>query len=83
MPSLPRAALENAIRNVNIKFEESSKLDVTKISTKDGKLQIGNTETELYQTNAVTKVPDITFYDVPQHLRLLEHLLQVLCQYLI
>lgn len=43
----------------------------------DGILKIGNTSTDLYKTDAVTKVPDITFYDVPQHLRLMEHLLQV------
>jgi von Willebrand factor A domain-containing protein 8 len=40
-------------------------------------LTIGKTKTSIYKTAAVTKVPDILFYDVPQHVRLMENLLQV------
>lgn len=42
-----------------------------------GKLRIGSTVADIYETNDITKVPDILFYDVPQHINLLEHLLQV------
>lgn len=43
---------------------------------KDGILSIGKTKTPLYKTDAHTKVPNILFYDVPQHTELLEWLLQ-------
>lgn len=39
-------------------------------------MEIGNTKIPLYETEAKTKVPDILFYDVPQHVALLEWLLQ-------
>lgn len=39
-------------------------------------VRIGKTTTERYETKALTKVPDILFYDVPQHIALLERLLQ-------
>lgn len=77
LPSLPRAALENALINVDIRPVAREKHITTAITMQDGLLKIGNTSTDLYKTEAVTKVPDITFYDVPQHLRLMEHLLQV------
>lgn len=48
----------------------------TKLSTENNLLTIGNTSTPLYSTTALTKVPDILFYDVPQHIQLLENLLQ-------
>ena len=74
---MPRAALENAIQKVDINSVAASNANLTKISIDSKTLKIGQTETNLYQTDAVTKIPDITFYDVPQHLVLLEHLLQV------
>lgn len=77
LPSLPRAALENALINVDIRPVAQEDRIATTITMQDGLVQIGNTSTDLYKTEAVTKVPDITFYDVPQHLRLMEHLLQV------
>lgn len=78
LPSLPRAALENAIGNVDITpVPAGERMGTIKVSTTDGRLTIGNTSADLYKTDAVTKVPDIQFFDVPQHLRLLEHLLQV------
>lgn len=48
----------------------------TKINIDNNTLTIGNTSTSLYSTTALTKVPDILFYDVPQHIQLLENLLQ-------
>lgn len=74
---MPRAALENAISNVSIQpVETSSHKNGPKISIANNQLTIGSTSTELYETSALTKVPDILFYDVPQHVILLEHLLQ-------
>lgn len=42
----------------------------------NNELKIGQTIAPLYKTDAITKIPDILFYDVPQHIELLEHLLQ-------
>lgn len=77
LPNLPRNALESTLKKFNISAEYfESDFPKSQIELSDKKLRIGNTETELYQTDAVSKVPDILFYDVPQHLTLLEHLLQ-------
>lgn len=78
MPALPRAALENAIQNVGIQqvSPKDHKIE-SSIEIINNSLRIGTTTSKLYNTDAVTKVPDILFYDVPQHIRLLEHLLQV------
>lgn len=39
-------------------------------------MRIGDTVVERYRTAAHSKVPDILFYDVPEHVALLERLLQ-------
>lgn len=76
LPSLPRAALENAIENAGIVRPKSSKSPTTSINMQNDTLTIGATSTKRYETNALTKVPDIVFYDVPQHVQLLEQMLQ-------
>lgn len=78
LPSLPRAALNNAIKNVSIdpNSRNLSKSSPIQIQITDKLLTIGSTLTKLYKTNALAKVPDILFYDVPQHIQLLEYLLQ-------
>lgn len=76
LPTLPRAALENAIRNVSLSPSANSEHTETKIEVKDNVLTIGRTSTKLFETKALSKVPDILFYDVPQHVELLERLLQ-------
>ncbi|CAG4971078.1 unnamed protein product [Colias eurytheme] len=81
LPNLARRALDGASQKIGI--EPPSKFGLfgnseKKIgcSVKNGVLTIGDTSTEVYKTEALTKVPDILFYDVPQHVRLLEWLLQ-------
>lgn len=76
LPALPRAALENAIRNVSIPLSTNTECTETKIEVKDNVLTIGHTSTKRFETNAMSMVPDILFYDVPQHVQLLERLLQ-------
>ncbi|XP_031637278.1 von Willebrand factor A domain-containing protein 8 [Contarinia nasturtii] len=76
LPSLPRAALENAIKNVSISPPKTSNLPKASIKVDNGMLTIGSTSTSLYKTQALTKVPDIVFFDVPQHVEILERLLQ-------
>lgn len=76
LPSLPRAALDGSLKRANIS-PTKSKSKANYAIKSDGKtLKIGNTETSVYKTEAVTKVPDILFYDVPQHVILLENLIQ-------
>lgn len=76
LPSLPRTTLENAIEKVSIKKPRTAAAPQTKIQIKNGQLTIGTTSIRRYETNALTKVPDIEFFDVPQHIQLMEKLLQ-------
>lgn len=81
LPNLARRALEGASQNSGIQLpkkfglfgRESKKIGC---SVQNGVLTIGKTSTNVFQTDALTKVPDILFYDVPQHIELLEWLLQ-------
>lgn len=75
MPSLPRSALNNALEKVGI-TSAKAKAPRVEINLTDDSLTIGKTSTKLYKTDAVTKVPSILFFDVPQHVELLERLLQ-------
>ena len=76
LPAIPRQALEDSLRKVNIfPKEDSSKTDISCQITEET-VSIGKTKVQRYKTSALTKVPDILFYDVPQHLILLENLLQ-------
>lgn len=81
LPNLARRALESASNQIGIQqpqrfgiFNKQSKK--VECSVQNGVLKIGNTSTDVFKTNALTKVPDILFYDVPQHIALLEWLLQ-------
>lgn len=76
LPALPRAALDNAIQNVDIPATNYRKQPNTKIEVNDNSLTIGTTSAKMYETTELSKVPDILFYDVPQHVELLERLLQ-------
>ncbi|CAH0715327.1 unnamed protein product, partial [Brenthis ino] len=81
LPNLARRALDGASNKIGI--QQPSKFGLfdkksTKVgcSVQNGILKIGNTSTNIFKTDALTKVPDILFYDVPQHIALLEWLLQ-------
>ncbi|XP_055616057.1 von Willebrand factor A domain-containing protein 8 [Toxorhynchites rutilus septentrionalis] len=76
MPNLPRSVLENALRACDVSQGKERRPEDVAISTDNGVLQIGNTSVPIYQTEAVSKVPDIVFYNVPQHVKLMERLLQ-------
>ncbi|XP_055693554.1 von Willebrand factor A domain-containing protein 8 [Lutzomyia longipalpis] len=78
LPALPRATLENVLERFKIfpRLEADDSADKMGIEVANGCVRIGKTETDVYKTDAVTKVPDILFYDVPQHVVLMEHLLQ-------
>lgn len=82
LPNLARKALDGASQKVGIEPPRRYGLfggtaeEKVKISVQNGVLTIGHTSTDIFKTDALTKVPDILFYDVPQHVKLLEWLLQ-------
>lgn len=83
LPNLARKALDSASQRINIDppsrfgiFGSNPNEKKVSCSVQNGVLTIGNTSTEIFKTDALTKVPDILFYDVPQHVKLLEWLLQ-------
>lgn len=76
LPAVPRATLENVIRNVGISPSSNGDQANATIEIVDNVLTIGSTSTKLFETNELSMVPEILFYDVPQHVQLLERLLQ-------
>ena len=81
LPSLPRSVLEDSLKKCEIYAEDASSFFKSKkhakVVVKGDQLKIGNTQVEIYKTKDVVKVPDILFFEIPQHVLLLEHLLQV------
>lgn len=76
LPAVPKQALENSMKELEIHPIENNNINKIKCSFNDTSLTIGNTTVDRYKTTALTKVPHILFYNVPQHLVLLESLLQ-------
>uniref|UniRef100_A0A182N1A7 von Willebrand factor A domain-containing protein 8 n=1 Tax=Anopheles dirus TaxID=7168 RepID=A0A182N1A7_9DIPT len=81
MPSLPRSVLDAAMRHCLPRYTGQSAADEDRrrpvtVQQGEDELRIGRTSVPRYRTDAVSKIPDIVFYDVPQHLRLMERLLQ-------
>ncbi|XP_076618440.1 von Willebrand factor A domain-containing protein c12.2 isoform X2 [Colletes latitarsis] len=76
LPTVAKQTLEDCCKRVgivptNVAADKDIKCRIT-----GNTVQIGNTVVDRYSTTALTKVPDILFYDVPQHVSLLEKLLQ-------
>ena len=76
LPTIPKQALEDTLKKLNIKAVPRETIEKIKCVVDEKSVTIGNTTVKRYETNALTKVPDIVFYDVPQHLILLESLMQ-------
>lgn len=76
LPPLPRAALDDACVKVSIFRPNSLTTPSADVTVSNGVLTIGQTSAKQYVTDAVTKIPDIVFYNVPQHIQLMEKLLQ-------
>ncbi|XP_076294765.1 von Willebrand factor A domain-containing protein c12.2 isoform X2 [Lasioglossum baleicum] len=76
LPAVAKNTLEECCKRIGIVRTTSSPTTEMKCEVTENTLQIGNTIVDRYKTNALTKVPDILFYDVPQHVSLLERLLQ-------
>uniref|UniRef100_A0AAG5DY10 von Willebrand factor A domain-containing protein 8 n=1 Tax=Anopheles atroparvus TaxID=41427 RepID=A0AAG5DY10_ANOAO len=79
MPSVARGVLESAVRRClqdGGRTRDALDRQPVTVELTDETVRIGGTSVARYRTEAVSKVPDIVFYDVPQHLRLMERLLQ-------
>lgn len=76
LPAIAKQALNDCCINVNIVPTRSTPNVSVKCQINGNTVQIGDTVVERYNTTALTKVPDVLFYDVPQHVALLENLLQ-------
>lgn len=79
LPALPRQALEDTLKRLDVQSAATNRTgtdEKIKCELDEKSVKIGKTKIERYTTRALTKVPDILFYDVPQHLVLLEILMQ-------
>lgn len=77
LPNLTRQALENTVYKLGIvPKSQDSENNVVKCEINDNILTIGKTSAVICQTDAISKVPKILFYNVPQHIQLMEKLLQ-------
>ncbi|XP_060525989.1 von Willebrand factor A domain-containing protein 8 isoform X2 [Cylas formicarius] len=79
LPQLTRKSLENTIRSVGIVPEEvmdTDQLDKLACHVNDGVVTIGRTSAPVYQSKSLTKVPHVVFYDIPQHVKLMESMLR-------
>ena len=76
LPALAKQALEDCCKRMGIVPTSTAPNKDIKCEVTGDSVRIGSTVVDRYHTTAPTKVPDILFYDVPQHVALLEHLLQ-------
>nr|XP_057938465.1 von Willebrand factor A domain-containing protein 8 isoform X2 [Doryrhamphus excisus] len=77
LPSVARASLQKSLANCSI--EETQDAEHTRDLTcvvKDGVLTIGKVSTPIYRPNEKMKVPDVLFYDNPQHMMVMEDMLK-------
>uniref|UniRef100_A0A8C4IV27 von Willebrand factor A domain-containing protein 8 n=1 Tax=Dicentrarchus labrax TaxID=13489 RepID=A0A8C4IV27_DICLA len=75
LPSLARASLEKSLANKEtLHTDFLSCISLGKI--KDGVLTIGNVSAPIYKPNEKMKVPDVLFYDNPQHMMVMEDMLK-------
>ncbi|RLU26772.1 hypothetical protein DMN91_000569 [Ooceraea biroi] len=78
LPAIAKQTLEDCCRQANV-VSPSNVNQIAKIecAITGDTVRIGDTVVDRYRPNgALTKVPDILFYDVPEHIALLERLLQ-------
>uniref|UniRef100_A0A3Q2TY78 von Willebrand factor A domain-containing protein 8 n=1 Tax=Fundulus heteroclitus TaxID=8078 RepID=A0A3Q2TY78_FUNHE len=77
LPSLARASLEKALTNCSVQdppdpAEQTRDHNVVQ----DGVLTIGKVSAPIYNPNQKMKVPDVLFYDNPQHMMVMEDMLK-------
>lgn len=76
LPLLVRQSLENTLKRLEIYPKKKEELSGIRCEVVNNVLTIGNTSSPIYESSSPTKVPNVLFYNVPQHIYLMEHLLQ-------
>ncbi|CAJ1078932.1 von Willebrand factor A domain-containing protein 8 isoform X1 [Xyrichtys novacula] len=78
LPSLARASLEKSLANCSIQdtLDPSEHTRDLSCAIKDGVLTIGKVSAPVYTPNEKMKVPDVLFYDNPQHMMVMEDMLK-------
>nr|CAD7394578.1 unnamed protein product [Timema cristinae] len=77
LPTVARQALDTAVSKAGLSAAPRTLGPEDLVCEVDGDLvRIGRTTAQRYHTTAETKVPDILFFNVPQHITTLEWLLQ-------
>uniref|UniRef100_A0A665V7K3 von Willebrand factor A domain-containing protein 8 n=1 Tax=Echeneis naucrates TaxID=173247 RepID=A0A665V7K3_ECHNA len=79
LPSLARACLEKSLSNCSIQEAPEPTENTQDYSCKvhtDGVLTIGSVSAPVYNPSEKMKVPDVLFYDNPQHMMVMENMLK-------
>ncbi|XP_049790817.1 von Willebrand factor A domain-containing protein 8 [Schistocerca nitens] len=77
LPPLARQILDTALTENGFPIEQAEMEEsAIKCDVDENVVQIGQTVAPRYKTAAKTKIPDITFFNIPQHLSVLEWMLQ-------
>lgn len=73
MPAAEREAVGEVLRSLGMAYSPvTEQTPEIVLQTQDGVLQIGNTSTNVAVPNNPALVPDVLFYDVPAHKRILQ-----------
>lgn len=78
LPSLARASLQKSLDNSSIENrpESNDESHNYPCMVKDGVLTIGSVSAPVYCPDMKMKVPDVLFYDNPQHMKVMEDMLK-------
>ncbi|XP_014326008.2 von Willebrand factor A domain-containing protein 8 [Xiphophorus maculatus] len=78
LPSLARASLEKALSNCSIQdaADPAGQTRDHSCVVQDGVLTIGTVSAPIYNPDHKMKVPDVLFYDNPQHMTVMEDMLK-------
>lgn len=79
LPKLKQSTLNAAIKASKIKIPLTTSAAITKpIEIKEtlNELQIGTTKIPITNDYDITKIPNVTFYNVPQHINVMESILK-------
>ncbi|XP_059198187.1 von Willebrand factor A domain-containing protein 8 [Centropristis striata] len=78
LPSLARASLDKSLANCSIQDtpDPAEHMQDFSCSVKDGVLTIGRVSAPVYNASEKMKIPDVLFYDNPQHMMVMEDMLK-------
>ncbi|XP_063587792.1 von Willebrand factor A domain-containing protein 8-like [Penaeus indicus] len=76
LPPLAKQSLDSILENSDIFKPSGSEKRVLNCEVKDGVLRIGDTHCKVYEPDTNTKIPDTLFFDIQQHVAVLENMLQ-------